>query len=480
MRPATHRCLVSVLVLAACASLARAERSEIPIHNWSAPPTWTPGSSSRAQSKREASPGFSHPVPFVPLSPCRLADTRGNGFVGAFGAPSMSPGVARNFPAAGNCGIPPNAAAISFNFTVVRTQGIGYLLVYAAGAARPGTSTLNYVAGQIIANSAAVGIGDAGAITVEAAGSQTDLIIDINGYYGGPLVTSLNGMSGDLALAAGENVTLKQSDGLLTLSASSLPGPAGPAGPRGPQGVVGVPGAAGPAGPQGQQGPPVRFRGAWDAAVIYMTGDAVRFNGSSYISLIDGNGGNIPPAPTPLQPKSAVVPWALLAMEGEAGAAGAAGLPGPQGLQGATGDIGPRGPAGRGGYQSFHELGYESGALYLSPLTTWSGATELGNAIARIPTACTMTLISVFVDSPVAGDEVFTLRAGTTMIVTANGWGSDLTDRDLACTIPTEGQTCAAAGSVALTAGQLFDLRVDVGGEGAPKIHDAIVAMVCE
>ena len=131
------------------------------------------------------------------------------------------------------------------------------------------------------------------------------------------------------------------------------------------------------------------------------------------------------------------VPWALLAREGAAGAAGAAGLPGPQGLQGATGAHWSAAvPRARGGYQSFHELGYESGALYLSPLTAWSGAMELGRAIARIPTACTMTLISVFVDSPAAGDEVYTLRAGTTMIVTADGWGSDLTDRDLACTIP--------------------------------------------
>ena len=215
--------------------------------------------------------------------------------------------------------------------------------------------------------------------------------------------------------------------------------------------------------------------------MVYVTGDAVQFNGSSYISLIDDNGGNTPPAPSrPSQPNMAVVPWALLAREGAAGTAGAAGLPGAQGLQGVAGDVGPRGPGGRGGYQSFHELGYESGALYLSPLTTWAGVTELGRAIARIPNACTMTSISVFVDSPAAGDEVYTLRAGTTMIVTADGWGSDLSDRDLACTIPPDGQTCSAVGSVALAAGQLFDLRVNVGGEGAPQVHDAIVTVVCE
>ncbi|PYQ17870.1 MAG: hypothetical protein DMF79_16435, partial [Acidobacteria bacterium] len=46
---------------------------------------------------------------FVAISPCRLADTRGNGFIGPFGPPSLLPLAARVFPVAGNCGIPVTA-----------------------------------------------------------------------------------------------------------------------------------------------------------------------------------------------------------------------------------------------------------------------------------------------------------------------------------------------------------------------------------
>ena len=503
MNRATSRCFLSVLLLTTCSGLALAERKEQPVENWVAPASWSPDSSLQASAKREASNNFSHPVPFIPLTPCRLADTRGNGFGGAFGPPSLAPGMARNFPAAGNCGIPPSAAAISFNFTVVRTQGSGYLLVYPAGGARPGTSTLNYVAGQIIANNSVVAIGDAGAITVEVAGGQADLIIDVNGYYGGSLVTSLNGMSGDLTVAAGENVTVTQSNGTLILSASPVPGPVGPQGPQGlmgpagprgstgfagavgAQGPQGVTGALGPAGPQGAQGPPVKFRHTWDAAVIYVVGDVVHFGGSSYISLIDGNTGNQPPPASltqPAGPHSAVVPWALLASQGAAGSVGAPGAQGFQGPQGLTGNPGPRGPSGAGGYQSFHDLGGASGVLYLSPLTSWSGPTELGKAIALIPKPCTMTSLSVFVDSPAGAgaSEVYTLRSGTAMVVTSEGSGSDLTDQELTCTVHPDTQSCSADGAVALAAGQLFDLKVDFGNGGAPTSHDAVVAVVCE
>jgi collagen type VII alpha len=320
-------------------------------------------------------------VPFVALSPCRLADTRGNGFAGAFGPPSMSPGVARDFPAAGQCGVPPDAAAVSFNFTVVRTQGLGYLLLYPQDGARPGTSTLNYFAGQVVANNAVVGLGVGGGITAEAVGGGTDLIIDINGYYGGPLVNSLNGLSGDLALTAGDNVTITPSGGTLTVSASSIPGPAGPPGPQGVAGHIGPIGPQGPTGPTGAQGPQglrgftgpkgltgntgatgpqgltgspgaqgeqgsqgpagsagMTFRGPWNVENTYALGDAIFFNGSSYVSLVDSNSGNTPDASPSF--------WALLAQQGSAGATGA---DGPQGTQGVQGLIGPQGLTGNTG-----------------------------------------------------------------------------------------------------------------------------------
>src|SRR5579871_2994674 len=109
-------------------------------------------------------------------------------------------------------------------------------------------------------------------------------------------------------------------------------GPAGPAGPQGPQGLTGATGPQGPAGAAGLQGPPVTFQGTWQQASSYNMGDAVFYNGSSYISLVANNQGN--------EPDTSTTQWAVLAQQGATGAAG------PQGAQGLTGAMGPQGPAG--------------------------------------------------------------------------------------------------------------------------------------
>jgi hypothetical protein len=151
------------------------------ISNWPSPPYWLPrkgnaespdGSNadpSLAKSALEASPqalaASGAALPFFALNPCRVADTRGNGFSGAFGPPSMPGSAPRDFPIAGQCGIPSNARAVSFNFTVTGTLGPGFLLVYPQGGVLPNVSTLNYLAGQTIANAAIVALGTGGGIT---------------------------------------------------------------------------------------------------------------------------------------------------------------------------------------------------------------------------------------------------------------------------------------------------------------------------
>jgi hypothetical protein len=124
---------------------------------------------------------------FVGLTPCRLADTRGNGFAGAFGPPALAAGVARDFPVQGQCGVPVGALAISLNVTATATQGPGFLLLYPQGSAQPLVSTLNYVGGETVANAAIVPLG-AGGLTVIAGVSGTDLILDVNGYFADSLV----------------------------------------------------------------------------------------------------------------------------------------------------------------------------------------------------------------------------------------------------------------------------------------------------
>jgi hypothetical protein len=167
------------------APLEIAEADEIP--NWHAPAFWTPPAARAPRGARAdaVSPALP-PLPFIALTPCRVADTRGNGFTGAFGPPSLLANATRSFTIAGQCGIPASAAAVSFNFAALNVGAIGDLRVFPAGGGVPLVSTLNYNGNTPnIANAAVVPLGTAGAITVQADATTIDLIIDLNGYYDG-------------------------------------------------------------------------------------------------------------------------------------------------------------------------------------------------------------------------------------------------------------------------------------------------------
>jgi hypothetical protein len=121
------------------------------------------------------------PLRFVPVTPCRIADTRNP--TGPFGGPILGAAISRDFniPASA-CGIPTNAAAFSLNLTVVPAGPLGYLSVWPASQSQPLVSTLNSLDGRIKANAAIVPAGVNGAVTLYASDS-THAIIDINGYF---------------------------------------------------------------------------------------------------------------------------------------------------------------------------------------------------------------------------------------------------------------------------------------------------------
>jgi uncharacterized repeat protein (TIGR01451 family) len=118
---------------------------------------------------------------FVPVTPCRIADTRGA--IGPLGGPTAAGGSTRSFliPAS-SCGIPLTAAAYSLNVTVIPQQTLGYLTIWPTGAQQPTVSTLNSIDGRIKANAAIVPAGAGGAVSVYVTDS-TDVILDINGYF---------------------------------------------------------------------------------------------------------------------------------------------------------------------------------------------------------------------------------------------------------------------------------------------------------
>ncbi len=125
---------------------------------------------------------------FYPLTPCRVIDTRGAN--GDLGGPYLVAQAPRNFPVLESSCIPSsvNIAAYSMNFTVVPHQPgqqLGYLTVWPQGQMQPTVSTLNNPKATVVANAAIVPAGTNGAISTYAF-NDTDLIVDINGYFAAP------------------------------------------------------------------------------------------------------------------------------------------------------------------------------------------------------------------------------------------------------------------------------------------------------
>jgi hypothetical protein len=123
----------------------------------------------------------SSPLNFVPVTPCRVADTRNAS--GAFGGPFIASGSTRSFiiPSSA-CNIPTTAAAYSLNVAVVPYGALGYLTAFAAGQGQPFVSTLNSPDGRIKSTAAIVPAGTGGAASFYAT-NDTDLVLDINGYF---------------------------------------------------------------------------------------------------------------------------------------------------------------------------------------------------------------------------------------------------------------------------------------------------------
>jgi uncharacterized repeat protein (TIGR02543 family) len=118
---------------------------------------------------------------FVPVAPCRVADTRNPN--GPFGGPALAGQTVRDFaiPNSG-CGIPASAQAYSLNVAVVPLGPLGYLTVWPTGQRQPVVATLNSTDGRIKSNAAIVPAGSAGAISLFVT-DPTDVVLDINGYF---------------------------------------------------------------------------------------------------------------------------------------------------------------------------------------------------------------------------------------------------------------------------------------------------------
>jgi hypothetical protein len=158
---------------------------QIPLSNWTVPPYHGAAATGGLSTMTDVTPG----IAFVGVAPCRLVDTRTTtlpNFPAGYGPPALTQGQPRNFDLNSDplcTGIPAGVEAYSLNVTVTNTLGPGFILIYPQGGSQPTVSTLNYLAGQTVANAAIVPAGTNGGVTVIAGVSGTDLIVDINGYF---------------------------------------------------------------------------------------------------------------------------------------------------------------------------------------------------------------------------------------------------------------------------------------------------------
>jgi len=132
---------------------------------------------------------------YTPVTPCRIIDTR------LSGGP-ITPGINRNFDAAGLCGVPFGpAVAVAVNLISVNPTSFGDLRAFPYPQAAPLASVLNYIANATVANGITLTICNPAVsscafdFTVQADGNPSDLVADIEGYYARLPSTSAPGLT---------------------------------------------------------------------------------------------------------------------------------------------------------------------------------------------------------------------------------------------------------------------------------------------
>ncbi len=113
---------------------------------------------------------------FYGITPARILDTRNGGTpIGPNGTLTVSVGGAGVVPAA--------AKAVVMNVTVTNTTLSSYLTVWPSLVTQPTASDLNWVAGQSVPNLVIVQLGTNGSIDLYNLQGNTDVVLDVVGWY---------------------------------------------------------------------------------------------------------------------------------------------------------------------------------------------------------------------------------------------------------------------------------------------------------
>ena len=113
-------------------------------------------------------------TPYTAVDPVRVLDTRTTA--------SLAGGEERRLHLDGGGQVPADASAVLLNLTVTDPADAGYVRAYPCGD-EADTSNVNYVAGQTVANLAAVKLAAGGDVCFRTF-APTQLVVDLAGWYG--------------------------------------------------------------------------------------------------------------------------------------------------------------------------------------------------------------------------------------------------------------------------------------------------------
>jgi hypothetical protein len=116
------------------------------------------------------------------LPPARVADTRSGLGLPAGRVPG---GGTRHVQITGVGGVPSSGvSAVVANLTVVGGTLQSHLTAWPTGTPKPGTSNVNFRAGQVVANQVIVPVGADGRISIANSSGLVHVIVDVQGWFG--------------------------------------------------------------------------------------------------------------------------------------------------------------------------------------------------------------------------------------------------------------------------------------------------------
>ncbi|QXC59217.1 hypothetical protein KSP35_12435 [Aquihabitans sp. G128] len=129
---------------------------------------------------------------YVPLTPCRIVDTRvaGGPFsdqaTRSYAVRGGSTAFAAQGGRSGGCGIPSGAVAVEASVTAVSPASGGYARAWPSDASPPAATFLNFQASRSLTNTGTfslAGTASAKPLTLRSYGTKTQYVIDVQGYF---------------------------------------------------------------------------------------------------------------------------------------------------------------------------------------------------------------------------------------------------------------------------------------------------------